>query len=150
MEIKPAAQVLAAHYELLLDADPSREMVDRYLKKGTLFEAKVRSQIVGVLALVPTSKDAVEIMNLAVDEKYRGQGIAQEMLQFAIEQAQVNGYQRIEIGTGSTSFQQLYLYQKCGFRLTHIDQDFFVRYYSEPIVENGLVLKDMVRLALEF
>lgn len=42
---------------------------------------------------------------------------------------------------------QLYLYQKCGFRMTSIDRDFFVRHYAEPIIENGLVLKDMVRLS---
>jgi hypothetical protein len=55
----------------------------------------------------------------------------------------------VEVGTGSTGVEQLYLYQKCGFRMTHIDRDFFVRHYSEPIVENGLVLRDMVRLSLD-
>lgn len=31
--------------------------------------------------------------------------------------------------------------------MTHIERDFFVRHYPEEIIENGLVLKDMVRLA---
>ena len=35
-----------------------------------------------------------------------------------------------------------------GFRITGIDQDFFVHHYDEEIIENGLILKDMVRLQL--
>ena len=55
-------------------------------------------------------------------------------------------YQTIEIGTGSTSFAQLYLYQKCGFRVVNIDRDFFVDNYDDPIIENKLILRDMIRL----
>ncbi|MNJ03534.1 putative N-acetyltransferase YvbK [compost metagenome] len=57
------------------------------------------------------------------------------------------GYQTIEVGTGSTGVAQLALYQKCGFRMTGIDRDFFTRHYAEPIYENGMQLKDMVRLS---
>lgn len=48
--------------------------------------------------------------------------------------------------TGTTSFGQLYLYQKCGFRVVGVDQNFFTIHYDKEITENGLVLKDMIRL----
>lgn len=66
----------------------------------------------------------------------------------AIEQAKREGYQKIEIGTGNSSIHQLALYQKCGFRITGIDQDFFIRNYEEEIYENGIQCRDMIRLTL--
>lgn len=44
-------------------------------------------------------------------------------------------------------FYKLALYQKCGFRMTGIDKDFFVRHYEEAIFENGIQVVDMVRLS---
>jgi ribosomal protein S18 acetylase RimI-like enzyme len=139
--------VTESHYHLLLDADPSRELVTEYLQRGRLFEARIAKKVVGVLVILPTRPETLEIVNLAVDEHYRGKGIAQRLLKHALDVAKNAQYQTVEVGTGSTGVEQLYLYQKCGFRMTHIDRDFFVRHYTEPIIENGLVLKDMVRLS---
>ncbi|MNW16937.1 putative N-acetyltransferase YvbK [compost metagenome] len=44
---------------------------------------------------------------------------------------------------------QLYLYQKCGFRIVGVDVDFFVRHYEEAIEENGIPCRDMIRLAMD-
>lgn len=86
-------------------------------------------------------------MNVAVAKPFRRQKLAQTLLGHALWWSKKNGFRTVEIGTGSTGMEQLYLYQKCGFRMTHIERDFFVRHYPEEIIENGLVLKDMVRLA---
>lgn len=53
----------------------------------------------------------------------------------------------MEIGTGNSSIAPLILCQKCGFRITGIDRDFFIRHYSEEIFENGIQCKDMIRLS---
>lgn len=148
MEIRLTNEITSEHYGLLLDADPSKELVDDYLQRGTLLEA-IKEKLVGVLVLLPTRPDTLEIVNLAVAVEYRGQGIAQQLIAHALEMARKKGIKTVEVGTGSTGVEQLYLYQKCGFRMTHIDRDFFVRHYSESIVENGLVLRDMVRLSLD-
>lgn len=52
----------------------------------------------------------------------------------------------MEIGTGNTSFSQLRLYQSCGYRITGIISDYFTRLYPQPIWENGIQCRDMVRL----
>lgn len=147
MEITEVHYVTPAHLELLLEADPSKDLVEEYLDRGTLWEATITGKIVGVIAIIPTRPETVEIVNLAVHEDYRGQGIAQELLNYILNEAKRSHYRTVEIGTGSTGMAQLYLYQKCGFRMISIDRDFFVRHYAEPIIENGLVLKDMVRLS---
>ena len=64
-----------------------------------------------------------------------------------METARRRGFRTIEVGTGNSGVGQLYLYQKCGFRIVGVDRDFFVRHYPQPIVENGLLCRDMIRLA---
>ncbi|QLQ82241.1 hypothetical protein HG537_0G04960 [Torulaspora globosa] len=134
------------HYDLLLDADPSKEAVSKYLQRSFCFEARRNIDLVGVLILLPTRPETVEIVNIAVSEAFQQQGIGTQLLEFALKWASENNYRIVEIGTGSTSFGQLYLYQKCGFRIVGVDSDFFIRNYKEPIFENKLRLLDMVRL----
>lgn len=146
--IQPFQQATARHYKLLLSADPSRKVVDSYLARAHKFELLNDNQLVGVILLIDTRPETIEIVNVAVIEKYWNHGCGEKLVRFGISWAKEHHYQTIEIGTGSTSFGQLYLYQKCGFRIVGVDTDFFVRNYDEPIIENKLVLKDMVRLRL--
>ncbi|WP_025689648.1 GNAT family N-acetyltransferase [Paenibacillus zanthoxyli] len=142
-------------YELLLLADPSRELVDRNLKQGTCYIATLSEEAspqspVGVLVLLPRDAETVEIMNIAVREDAQGKGIGRRLLQAAIEIAKALEVRNIEIGTGNSSIHQLILYQKCGFRIVGVDRDFFVRNYTEAIYENGIQCRDMIRLRYEF
>lgn len=147
MMIQEVKQVTEQHYDLLGEADPSRRLVENYLQRGRLVEALEKNTLVGVLVLLPTRPETIEIVNLAVNPEYRRQGIAQQLIHEAMDYAKKMNFRTIEVGTGSTGIEQLYLYQKCGFRMVQIDRDFFVRHYDRPIVENGLVLRDMVRLS---
>ena len=40
------------------------------------------------------------------------------------------------------------LYQKVGFRMDQVRKDYF-RYYSEPIYENGIQIRDMLVFRFE-
>lgn len=84
-----------------------------------------REKIVGVYSLLPTRPATMELVNIAVDESEQHKGYGKALIQHAIETARREGYQTIEVGTGNSSIGQLALYQKCGFRITHIDRDFF-------------------------
>jgi len=133
--------------ELLLLADPSVKLVEEYLKRGECFVAILDNEIVGEYVLLPTRPETVEIVNVAVAESHQGRGIGKRLVKHAIRNAELLGYKTIEIGTGNSGVGQLALYQKCGFRMTGIDKDFFVRHYEEAIFENGIQVVDMVRLS---
>lgn len=133
--------------ELLLLADPSVKLVEQYLKRGQCYVAVLDNEIVAEYVLLPTRPETVEIVNVAVAETHQGRGIGKRLVQHAIQTAAMLGYKTIEIGTGNSGVGQLALYQKCGFRMTGIDKDFFVRYYDEAIFENGIQVVDMVRLS---
>ncbi len=136
----------AKHYSLLLTADPSKKIIGSYLSHAFCYQAITNAQLAGVIILLPTHPDTLEIMNIAVDSKWQNHGIAQQLLSFAENLAHQQNYSYLEIGTGTTSFEQLYLYQKCGFRITSVKRDFFTDRYDSEIIENGLHLKDMLRL----
>ena len=133
--------------ELLLLADPSEKLVREYVSRGKCFIMTLDGLIVGTYVIIPTRPETVEIVNVAVNENYHGKGYGKQLVLHAIETAKQEGYKTIEIGTGNSGVVQLALYQKCGFRMTSIDRDFFVRHYDEPIFENGIQVIDMVRLS---
>ncbi|GGG09571.1 putative N-acetyltransferase YvbK [Paenibacillus albidus] len=133
--------------ELLLLADPSRKLVEEYIQRGQCLVAEMDDCIVGVYVLLRTRPETVELVNLAVDENHQGQGIGKQLVNHATQNAKQLGFKTIEIGTGNSGVGQLALYQKCGFRITGVDRDFFIRHYSEAIFENGIQVVDMIRLS---
>lgn len=147
MEIRPLDQNEYYPMELLLLADPSREIVEDYVDRGECFVAAADKDIIGVYILLPTRPETVELVNVAVSEKFHGKGIGKKLVEDAVEEAKRKGYKTIEVGTGNSSIGQLVLYQKCGFRISGIDIDFFVRHYPEEIFENGIQCRDMIRLS---
>ncbi len=136
-------------YELLLLADPSKPIVEDYLARGSCYTASLAGECVGVFVLLRTRPETMEIVNVAVREDQQGRGIGKKLVQKALEAARELNAKTVEIGTGNSSLQQLGLYQKCGFRMVGVDTDFFVRHYEEPIFENGIPCRDMIRLRLE-
>lgn len=147
MEIRALHTGEQAPTELLLLADPSPKLVEDYVARGQCFVAEADQQVVGVYVLLPTRPETAELVNITVDEEFQGQGIGKQLVNHAIQEAKRLGFKTLEIGTGNSSIGQLALYQKCGFRITGIDKDFFIRHYSEEIYENGMQVVDMIRLS---
>lgn len=146
--IELVTTVTPEHWDLLLSADPSKKLVQNYLQSGMLFARSKDGHPIAVMVLQELTSDKLEIKNIAVDPRLENHGIATRLLQDAVHFAKVHHYQQLQIGTGSTSFKQLYLYQKIGFRVTEIKKNFFVKNYGQPIHENGLLLRDMLVLTL--
>lgn len=134
-------------YALLLDADPSKELIEKYLQGSEIYVAKLSNESIGVYVLYPTSSEKAEIKNIAVKEEHQGKGIGKLLLEDAFKQAKVKGYKELIIGTGNSSVGQLYLYQKAGFEISNIKWNFFIDNYSDPLYENGIRVKHMIVLS---
>lgn len=134
-------------YDLLLLADPSLEAVAGYIHRGRCYVARHQADVVGQYVLLHTNSHTIEIMNIAVKEEVQGQGVGTKLLHHAMGEARVLGATKLEIGTGNSSIPQLKLYQTCGFRITGIDHDYFIRNYKEEIFEHGIQCRDMIRLS---
>ncbi|WP_241535967.1 GNAT family N-acetyltransferase [Indiicoccus explosivorum] len=132
--------------ELLLEADPSEEMISRYITDSRILAAEENGRMIGVCVVLAVSPEIAEIKNIAVAERARGRGIAKSLIKEAAVYAKREKFSAIEIGTGNSSLDQLALYQKCGFRIAAVERDFFTRHYPKPIFENGIQCRDMIRL----
>ncbi|TJY43865.1 GNAT family N-acetyltransferase [Cohnella pontilimi] len=147
--IKKLSKDVSVPYDMLLLADPSKEIVDQYLNRGDCYVASYKDDIIGVFVLLKTRPETIEIVNIAVKEDFQARGIGKKLVLSAIDIAKQEHVKTIEIGTGNSGMKQMALYQKCGFRIVGVDQDFFTRHYDEDIFENGIQCRDMIRLRLE-
>jgi aminoglycoside 6'-N-acetyltransferase I len=136
----------AIPYTLLLLADETIEIIDRYAKDGQIYVLEVNGQLIAVYVLVVIDPERIEIKNIAVDSRYQGQGIGKFLLREATGRAKEQGYGTILIGTANGAIKQLYLYQKEGFEITSVKKNFFVDNYPAPIFENGILCKHMIML----
>lgn len=134
-------------YALLLDADPAKEIVDKYFPVSDAYIALWAGEIVGIYVMCLIDNDCIEIKNIAVAEKYQHMGIGTMMLNDAEVRAKTKGYKTLVIGTGNTSFLPLYIYQKHGFDITGIKKNFIIDNYPEPLYENGIQVKHLIMLA---
>ncbi|ABB56492.1 GNAT family N-acetyltransferase [Synechococcus elongatus] len=135
-------------WPLLLEADPSREQIERYIHDSTVLGMFNEQTVIGVIVLQAQSPQVFEVMNLAVEPDYRGQGIGKALMVAAIARAQAEGGRRLIVATGNSSLDPLAFYQKLGFSLEACEPDYFVRTYPTPIFENGLQCRDRLWLGL--
>lgn len=142
----PAAD---APMELLLIADPSENKVRAYLPRSRCFVAQSNGAVVGACAVLPRKAGVYELMSIAVHPDHKKCGYGGALLKWVIGFFRKSGACRLEVGTGSFGYQ-LAFYQRHGFRVDRIDRDFFTKNYNEPIFENGIQLRDMLRLTLKF
>jgi len=132
---------------LLLEADPSMDRINRYVTDSVCFIATIGHDVIGVCVLKALSRDRYELFNIAVSPGYQKRGIGSQLLRYALEALKERQVNAVELGTGTFGYQ-LAFYQRFGFRVDSICRDHFIDEYEEPIYENGIQLRDMLRLVL--
>lgn len=142
MEIRRISTGKSAYMPLLLEADPSREMIDRYLDRGELYALTVNGQSAAVAVVIEREDGAWEIKNLAVAPGLRGRGYGARLLQhlFRVLSARC-GLLYVGTSEGNVPF-----YERFGFVRDGVVKGFFTDNYDAPIVEDGRVLTDMLML----
>lgn len=126
--------------ELLLLADPSEEMIARYLAEGDMLVWRDADGGVIGEAVVDA---AGEVKNLAVAPAMQGRGWGRRILDDLCEHYK-GVFPALTVGTsgGGVAF-----YEKCGFRYSHTLRSFFTDNYPEPVFEeDGNLCRDMVVL----
>ena len=145
-----------AFIPLLLEADGSEPMVRGYLEGGELFElmADVRgpaaAEVVGVVLLTPAEPaepGAIEIKNIALRAEYRGRGLGRAAIGAIATEARSRGARRLLVGTADSSLGTIAFYRACAFRDTGRLEGFFDT-YPEPVIEDGVRARDMIRFEM--
>ena len=151
IEVPPGAE-RERFLPLLLLADESLEQVRSYMQSGDLYALVERDgHAVGIVLTIAAEHGAVELKAVAVDQSQQNRGIGRRLLAAVIENLRKRGVRRAIVGTANAGIGQLAYYQKAGFRLSHIERDFFspARGYPAVMEDNGIRLRDMVWMDLE-
>ena len=146
--IKEINQIDNETMNLLLLSDPSIEIINSYIDRSYKYVAKYNNEAIGIVLLINTRPQTMEIINVAVKEEYQGKGIGKKLVLHAIEMAKELKAKVLEIGTGNPGMMQMALYQKCGFRIIGVELDFFTKNHDEEIYENGIQCRDMIRMRM--
>ena len=136
-----------AYMPLLLMADEQESMVGRYLSRGELFAATDGGRTCAVCLVTREDDATLEIKNIAVAPPWRGRGIGRMMIEH-LERHYAGRCRTLTVGTGDSP-ATVPFYERCGFVYSHRIPDFFTLNYDHPIVEQGVLLRDMIYMKKE-
>jgi len=128
-------------------AEDSDQQLDSYIDLGRLWVARAsHGEVVGHLQAVPRDADLWEVVNTAVAEHRRGQGVGRALLDRTGEEARAVGVSRLILATATADLGNLRFYQRCGFRMTHVVRDAFgaPQGYPPGIEVDGIPMLDQV------
>ncbi|MCL2670790.1 MAG: GNAT family N-acetyltransferase [Clostridiales bacterium] len=131
-----------AFLPLLLLGDESESQIDAYLQRGELYVLFDGEYPAAAIAVTVEGDGVIEIQNLATDPGYRRRGYASRLVEFVAARYWFN-QRKLILGTGDVS-GILRFYGRLGFEVTHRIPDYFTTHYEQPIIEDGIVLKDKV------
>jgi GNAT superfamily N-acetyltransferase len=134
-------------------AEDSEVLLAGYIDLGRVWVARASGGgVLGHLQAVVSDDGATwEVLNTAVVEAGRGDGIGRRLLERAIAEARLAGADRVALATAAADIGNLRFYQRCGFRMTHVVQDAFGpdAGYPDGIVIDGIPLLDQVWFELQ-
>lgn len=92
---------------------PEHYIID---KGGFIFFAKHNDQIIGAVALMPTSdKKVYELTKMAVSPHHRGHKTGQKMVQYCIDFAKANDFTTVILYSNRVLENAIHIYKKYGF-----------------------------------
>lgn len=134
------------YLDLLLLADPDEGMLDRYLGDGEMYVLFVDDAAAAEAVVWVRADGGLELKNLATDEMMQGRGYGSALVRDLFRRY-ADRYPGIYVGTAEmgTAF-----YERLGFRYAYTAEGFFLDNYPEPVIDNGVVLRDMIYLYKSF
>jgi len=145
MNIKKVTENKKDYLSLLLLADESEIMVDKYLEQGEMFVLDDD----GVKAECVVTKEAdgtYELKNIAVVPGCQRNGYGKRLVDFCL--SYYDDCKVMFVGTGDADWI-LNFYRSCGFTESHRIKNFFTDNYDHPMFEDGKQMVDMIYLKIE-
>ena len=138
-------------FDLLLLADESIGVIEKYIYDSEVYLATESedSEAVGVFALLKLNNSDIEIKNIAVAETLQNRGIGSFLISEIKRLAKVAKFENVIVGTSDRAVKKINFYENNGFIKYDLKKDFFIKNYPEPIIENGVMLRDMVMLKVK-
>ncbi|MFD2266713.1 putative N-acetyltransferase YvbK [Vibrio thalassae] len=132
--------------DILLLADPEEAAINAYRARCRAFAVFMQGRLIAATLIeVEHVNGCAELFNIATYPEFHGRGFGGVLLDEALTKLTGQGIRCVELGTGTFGYQ-LSFYQKHGFRVDRVVKNFFVDNYDEPIFEDGIQHRDILRL----
>ena len=104
--------------------NPKESIID---KGGEIFFALIDGNVVGTVAMIRSTNRIYELAKMTVEINYRGNGIANKLMDQCLDYAINNNAQQIYLITNDTLVIARNLYDKYGFKEVKLDSDKYLR-----------------------
>lgn len=105
-------------YDEKVLSNPKEEILDA---GGFIFMVEKKQQTIGTFAFIKKAEGLFEFSKMAVTPHLRGQGIGNQIMQFAIQFAEQHHWNKLILYSNTSLENSIYLYRKYGFQEVPID-----------------------------
>ena len=134
------------YIDLLLEADPSKDMIHKYLNDSDVYALKKGDELISIAVILPISRKTLELKNIVTTEKYRNKGYAKTLLKSLCGNYKQK-YDRMLVGTTENNIP---FYVKQGFdKYEKTIKNFFIDNYNEEIKDGDLICTDLIYYSKE-
>ena len=129
------------YMDLLLEADPSKDMIHKYLNDSDVYALKKGDELISIAVILHIDRKTLELKNIVTTEKYRNKGYAKTLLKSLCGNYKQK-YDRMLVGTTENNIP---FYVKQGFdKYEKTIKNFFIDNYDEEIIDGDLICTDLI------
>ena len=128
------------YMDLLLEADPEKEIVKGYLNDSDIYGLFEDDDIMSIIVITKVDENLCELKNIATIKQARGKGFGKQLIQY-VTTIYKDKYEKMIVGTTENNIP---FYVKCGFdRYYKTVKNFFIDNYKETIWDGNMQCIDM-------
>ena len=128
------------YIDLLLSADPDKEVVMKYIQEGDMFVLTNKGIAIAEIFIMPVNSEVCELKNIATVPDEKGNGFAKMLIQHAFNEYK-GKFKRMIVGTTENMIP---FYVLNGFtKYYKTVKNFFVDNYKEEVWDGNLHCMDM-------
>ncbi len=129
------------YIDLLLEADPSKDMIHKYLADSDVYALKKEDEIICIAVILHIDRKTLELKNIVTKENFRNKGYAKTLLKSLCGNYKQK-YDRMLVGTTENNIP---FYVKQGFdKYEKTIKNFFIDNYNEEIWDEDLLCTDLI------
>ena len=129
------------YIDLLLEADPSKDMIHKYLNDSDVYALKKEDELISIAVILHIDRKTLELKNIVTKENYRNKGYAKTLLKH-LSGNYKQKYDRMLVGTTENNIP---FYVKQGFdKYEKTIKKFFIDNYKEEIKDGELTCTDLI------
>ena len=129
------------YIDLLLEADPSKDMIQKYLNDSDVYALKKEDELISIAVILHIDRKTLELKNIVTKENYRNKGYAKTLLKSLCGNYKQK-YDRMLVGTTENNIP---FYVKQGFdKYEKTIKNFFADNYEKEIKDGDLICTDLI------